>query len=142
MSRFVGLLLVSSGAAVCIGGAAGFWSLQASLAGESLWPLPALALLDWGLLGFVAFLSARAGELAESRWVTALPWAAGGALLPLGVISALSIGPFVLLSAILLLAGAGWEAMRRSKLTTEVLKWMAGGLLGNAVLLFLILSIA
>jgi hypothetical protein len=142
MSRFIGRLLISSGAAVCIGGAAGFWSLQASLTGDGLWPLPALALLDWGILGFAGFLSANADGSPNPGWGTAAPWAIGGALLPLGAISALSIGPFVLLSAILFLAGAAWEVRRRSKITAQVLKWLAGGLVANAALIFVIITLA
>ena len=57
MSRCIGLLFISSGAAA-------FWSLQASTTEGTLCPLPALALLDWGIPGLAGFLLARLGDAA------------------------------------------------------------------------------
>lgn len=141
MSEFVGRVIISSAATICVGGAAAFWSLQASTNVGSLWPLPALALLDWGVLGFAGFLSARPGPGSDPLRPAPGPWAIGGALLSLAFISAFSIGPFVLLSAALFLIGAAWEALRRSRISGRDLEWMAGGLVGNLVLLFLFISL-
>ena len=141
MSRFIGLLFISSGAAACIGGAAAFWSLQASTTEGSLWPLPALALLDWGILGFAGFLLARLGDAAPG-WPSHGLWAIGGALLPLGVIGTLSIGPFVILSAVLFLLGAAASSLTRSKITGHDLRWMAGGFVGHLLPLLLFIALA
>jgi len=141
VSRFIGLLFISSGAAACIGGAAAFWSLQASTTEGTLWPLPALALLEWGILGFAGFLLARPGDAAPG-WPGRGLWAIGGALLPLGVIGALSIGPFVMLSAVLLLLGAALSSLTRSKITGQDLRWLAGGLVGHLLLLLTFVALA
>ncbi|HLC03680.1 MAG TPA: hypothetical protein VJK02_11635 [Anaerolineales bacterium] len=142
MSEIVGFLFISSGAAVCIGGAAAFWSLQASTSGGTLWPLPALALLDWGILGFAGFVSAQVGAATDHDRAWPGPWGIAGALLPLAFIGALSIGPLVLLSAILFFIGAGWNRMRRSKVTGQDLRWIAGGIVGNLLLLSLFITLA
>jgi len=141
VSRFIGLLFNSSGAAVCLGGAAAFWSLQASTAEGTLWPLPAIALLDWGILGFGGLLLARLGDAAPG-WPGRGLWAIGGALLPFGVIGALSIGPFVMLSAVLFLLGAAFSSLTRSKITGQDLRWLAGGLVGNLLLLLTFVALA
>lgn len=141
MRDLVDRVLISTGATVCIGGAAAFWSLQASTTSGSLFPLPALALLDWGILGFVGFITAGAAVAAPGGESNPAPWAIGGALLPLGVIGSLSIGPYVLLSALLFLIGAAWSALGQSRVTGRDLRWLAGGLLGNLALLLLILAV-
>lgn len=141
MRRIVDRVLISSGAAISIAGAAASWALQASVSTGSLWPLPALALLDWGLLGFAGFLTASQGDPSGADGIGPGPWAIGGALLPLGVISILSIGPFVILSAALFLLGAAWGGIRRSRTTGGHLRWLAGGLLANSLLLSAFIAI-
>ncbi len=126
---------------MCIAGAAAFWSLEASTSDGSVWPLPALALLDWGILGFVGFLTTGGGDASPPRGSHFGPWAIGGALLPLGVIGALSIGPFVLLSALLFLAGAVWNALSHSRITGRDLRWLVGGMVGNLALLLLFIAL-
>jgi hypothetical protein len=140
MRGFVTRALISAGAAVCIGGAAAFWTMQVSTTAGTLWPLPALALLDWVILGFVGFLTAGRVESASSGGNEPASWAIGGALLPLGLIGALSIGPFVLLSALLFLTGAVWNAVSHSGITGRDLRWLVSGMVGNLVLLLLFVA--
>jgi hypothetical protein len=137
MSRLVGLVLISSGAAVCVAGSAAFWSLQSSATTGSLWPLPALVLLDWGTLGFFGYITAPRGDAAQPDKAGHGSWAISGALLPLAAIGTLSIGPYVLLSALLFLAGAAWRAETQSGITRQDLGWLVGGIIGNLALLLL-----
>jgi hypothetical protein len=138
---FVGLALVSSGAAICIGGAVAFMSLETSATTEPIWPLPGLVLLEWGILGFVGLVTAQRSRYAGHDEPNPVPWAVGGALLSLGAVGVLSIGPFAVLSALLILAGAALRNLPRVKITGRDLRWFVGGLVGNlALLLLLILS--
>jgi hypothetical protein len=142
MRQSLHLALVSLGAAVCIGGAAAFISLEASTTTGPIWPLPGLALLDWAILGFIGLLAARRGAPAEGDDAHPGPWAIGGALVSLGTVAALSIGPFVGLSALLFLAGVAFSSPPRVKVTVRDLRWFLGGLVGNLALLLLVILLA
>lgn len=103
MSIFA-LLLAFTGALLAAGGALAFYTSQASL-GSPVWPLPGLVLLDWAITGLSGFLgvyfSSRQPSAEDWRkWA----WIASGALVPLVVLGALSIGLYVLASLLCLLA--------------------------------------
>jgi hypothetical protein len=141
MGEFVRRVFTAAGAAVCIAGAAAFWSLEAATTAGPVWPLPALALLDWGVLGFAGFLAAGPGTPPAADGSRQRQWLIGGALLPLGAVGALSIGPFVFLAALLFLASPGWEALAHSRIGIRDLLWLAGGMVGNLVLLLLFIAL-
>jgi hypothetical protein len=100
----VATLMAFLGALAAAGGAALFYGQQVQLSGSSVWPLPGLVLLlwaGWGMLGFLgALFSTRS---TSSFWRIALPLSTG-ALLPLVILGAFSIGAFVFISMLFLLA--------------------------------------
>jgi len=57
MKRIIEWILAVIGAIMCIGGAASIWIAQAASnhPGFSLWPMPALVLIEIALLGIVGF---------------------------------------------------------------------------------------
>ncbi|MCC6168588.1 MAG: hypothetical protein IT329_15310 [Caldilineaceae bacterium] len=106
------------GALVCLVGAALVAAEQASIGGTpgaadwlSLWPLPGLALLEWGLLGLAVFVGVLSGRPA----LLTLAWAACGALAALVILGAFSIGPAVLLALIFLTAAVVMASVRRER---------------------------
>lgn len=105
------------GALVCLVGAALVAAEQASLGTSgaadwlSLWPLPGLALLEWGLLGIAALIGVLSGRPA----LLTLAWVACGALATLVILGAFSIGPTVLLALILLTAAVLAASARRTR---------------------------
>ena len=58
MKRTIEWILAGIGSIMCIGGAASIWIPQAAAPplGYSLWPMPALLLIEVALLGVLGFL--------------------------------------------------------------------------------------
>ncbi len=91
---------------------------QAQVSDERIWPLPALVLIEWALLGIACLVgvveSARSGS---RRWL-AVGWAACGALLPMAILGGFSIGEMVCLTmlplfgAILIATRQGYSDFR------------------------------
>ncbi len=105
---FLVLVLGFAGMLFSVGGAVLFFTNQIQLSGASLWPLSDLALIDWAGVGFLGFLSALLAIRSSIKYWLIAAWIAAGALLPLIILGAFSIGldvlpslPFVLASAIL-----------------------------------------
>jgi hypothetical protein len=74
---------------------------QAQSAVTSLWPLPGLILLEWALLSVIGFASTYlVVRGARGKWLRG-SWFISGAFIPLIILRALSIGPFVLLAFLL-----------------------------------------
>jgi hypothetical protein len=101
MKRIIEWILAGLGAIMCIWGAVSIWIPQAAdnPPGFSLWPMPALILIEVALLGVVGFLGiAVEPKRFSTRWGL-LVWIACGALLGLSIIGELSISVIVLLAA-------------------------------------------
>src|SRR6185295_14330787 len=79
--RLAEWILAMLGALVCIAGATGFWQhAQRSSPNTQVWPLPALILIEWLLLGIVGAVATVAdGHSARSVWTTTR-WTVCGAL--------------------------------------------------------------
>jgi hypothetical protein len=129
-------LMAFLGALAAVGGALLFYNQQAQLSGSSVWPLPGLVFLLWaglGILGLAgAFLSNRS---TSSFWRIILPLSTG-ALLPLVVLGAFSIGAFVFISMLFLLAATVLI------ITQKKLRWLDAlnfGMLGVIISLGLML---
>jgi hypothetical protein len=107
MQRLTEWILAVLGALLCIAGAIGFWQqAQQSSPNASLWPLPALVLIEWLFLGIVGAIAALADrQSARSLW-TATRWITCGALFGLLILGGFSIGPVVLLAALTFLGAA------------------------------------
>jgi hypothetical protein len=101
MKRTIEWLLAGLGAIMCIGGAISIWIPQAAdnPPGFSLWPLPALLLIEVSLLGIAGFLGiALEPQKLSTRWGI-LIWIACGTLLGLSILGEISISVIVLLGA-------------------------------------------
>lgn len=105
------------GAGICLVSAYTVAVAQASMGtpGEpvwlSIWPLPGLALLEWGLLGIAGFVGVLLGKPATLT----LAWVADGALAALVILGAFSIGTMVLLALAFLTTAALLASVRRER---------------------------
>lgn len=140
--RVLRWLFAALSAGVSLGGAIAFAAQQASLAstpGESIWPLPGLVLLDWaafGVVGFTGILLAEDRDEPQARPSRfGASWFAIGAFLPLVVLGALSIGPFVFLSLVALLIAALLASLQLKLSLLPRLKFLLIGMAANLVLL-------
>lgn len=98
--------LSAVGALVAIAGAMLVLSSQSAGAGDSIWPLPGFVMIDWAIFGVLGFLSAYLGSKPLPEYWAKATWFTAGALIPLMVLGALSIGPYVLISLVFLSASA------------------------------------
>ncbi len=136
------LLLAFLGAMISLTSAFATGISQGRISGESIWPLPGLVLVIWGTLGLAGCLAVT-GSLWQwpGKWAWAA-WFASGALIPLIILGAFSIGPYVLISFALFLLAAILLGL------TKRVGWLVGGsmlLLGglaNSGILWLILSLS
>ncbi len=98
LSRIIQWTLGALGAGIALVGALGIGASQLGFPSASIWPNPGLVLLDWAVLGLLGFV----GLIAEGSWKRTFDladtWFVVGALIPLMVIGAFTIGPFVLIS--------------------------------------------
>jgi hypothetical protein len=125
--------------AVAVAGSAAFWASQASQSGSPIWPLPALMLLDWGALGLGGVLFIYLGQKTWVQRYDELAWVLAGALLPLVYFGALSIGPYVLISALLLLIACLLTLFReKHPFSRSAVAFILGGLVNLGLVYALI----
>ena len=101
MKRIIEWILAGLGAIMCIWGAVSVWIPQAAdnPPGFSLWPMPALILIEVAILGVVGFLGiALEPRQLSTRWEF-LVWIVCGALLGLSILGAMGFSVIVLLAA-------------------------------------------
>ena len=145
MNRTIEWGLASLGAILCMGGAIFTWISQAASnpPGISLWPLPALLLIEVALLGVVGFFGiVLEPEQRSARWGS-LTWIACGGLITLSVVGAMTVSVIVLLAVpALAFGGAAILADRRRgrKLLTGVRVLVVSGIV-NLGLLFGLIAI-
>jgi Na+-transporting NADH:ubiquinone oxidoreductase subunit NqrB len=136
MMSKVATFMAFLGALAAAGGAALFFRQQAQLSGSSVWPLPGLVLLLWAGLGMLGFLGAFFSTRSTSSFGRiALPLSTG-ALLPLVILGAFSIGATVFISMLFLLAATTLVIIQKK------LRWLDGlnfGMLGVIISLGLML---
>src|SRR5512138_18506 len=143
MNRIMEWGLASLGAILCTGGAALTWITQAAsnAPGISLWPMPALLLIEVALLGLAGFFGVvLEREQLFARWGS-LTWIACGALIALSALGAMTVSVIVLLAVpALAFGGAAILADRRRgrKLLSGVRVLVVSGILNLGLLLGLI----
>jgi hypothetical protein len=141
MSRIVALIVALSGATLAVVGASLVLLQQTHGPIWQLFPLPFLALFDWALFGLAGAVLLTLSVIHDNPRDLKAAWFAGGALLPLGVLGAFSIGAYVLLTSLLLLAPAVFMTIRSRLVLLPNLGWCLLGALANlSVLLLLIFS--
>ncbi len=139
---FIALAASFIGAVVSIAGAGGVYISLAGVSTTPLWPLPGIVLLDWAILGILDLIAAY----LVFRW-SSIPWqeaswAFTGALMPLIILGAFSIGPLVLITFVLFVVSIVLLALCRKPKWLASVVALALGIIINLVLLLLVISIA
>jgi len=98
-------------------------------------------LMDWAILGVLGFLAAYLGTKPLPGYWTKAAWFVAGALIPLMVLGALSIGPLVLLTLVFLTASAVLESIHNQQSMLAALGLLAMGLILNLGLLLVLIAI-
>lgn len=80
---FFTVLLAFIGALIALGGSLIVLIDQAQTSGSSVWPLPALVLIDWAILGVRGFLDIYIGRKPFPAFWPRVVWFDAGALMPL-----------------------------------------------------------
>ena len=136
--RLARWIFAALSAAISLGGGIGFAAQQAALAsvpGESIWPLPGLVLLEWAALGMVGLMGILLVENPHTQpWLNA-SWFVLGAFLPLVILGALSIGPYVFLSLVALLIAVLLTSWQLKISQVSRIKFLLVGAVANLGLL-------
>lgn len=122
------------GALICILGAALIMGSQAIPAEEAIFPLPGLILIDWAVIGVLGFISTIAAFDPQHPHFVRGVWIMAGALLPLMILGALSIGPLVLASLLCFLASAILVVVQIRIRLLSNLGYLFVGAIGNLVI--------
>jgi len=142
MQRLTETMLAMLGAIICIAGATGFWQhAQLSSPNASVWPLPALVLLEWLLLGIIGAIATVADrQSGRSVWTT-IRWTVCGALFGLFILGGFTIGPLVLLAALIFLGAAILADHRYQRKVGVQVGLLTAGTVGNIGLLLIVISL-
>lgn len=146
MKRIIEWVLAGIGAIICVGGAASIWLSQASPNSPdvSLWPLPALVLIEVAILGLAGFNGVVLDNQQHSvRWDRVI-WIACGGLTALAIIGAFSVSVVVLLAVpALLFGGAAILAdIRQHRNMLIDLGIFTASAIANFALIFALISVA
>jgi len=135
----IAIVLALIGALASTAGAALIGLSQIQATGMSLWPLPGLVLLDWLILGIAGILGAfQTVRSADQKWLQAI-WLVTGAFVPLIILGAFSIGPFVLITYVLYLISTLILAVRRHPKWLECFGSFLLGLSANLGILLIVI---
>lgn len=143
ISQMLEWLLAAAGTMISFYFASSVYVSQAQFQapGESMWPLPGLVLVEWALLGLIGFLAIILSNSKIPARLILTGWVVCGALIAMGIISALSIGPIVLVAALSFLFADLLLAYRQKTRILQGLGALLIGLVGNAAILFILLVI-
>lgn len=111
MKRYLEWLLAFSGAAICIGTAAIFWTSQSG----QMWPLPGAHLITIEAFGVLGLVSVAADHSAARRRWGAILWIVVGGLVAFVVLGAWTVGFFLIPAALAFGAAAGLADARRKR---------------------------
>ncbi len=138
---YVAVFLAFWGAISAISGAGLIGFTQAASFPPSIWPMPGLILLEWGLLGVSGLAStALAVWKPASKWLLAL-WAITGGFVPMVIIGAFSIGPYVFIGYVFFLAACLLLTFRHKPGWLKCAGWFMLGLIANLVIILLFVSL-
>lgn len=142
MRRLTEWIFATIGAVVCVAGAIVIWQAQSSSVGLSLWPMPALALLEMALLGLAGLIGVALDSGGHTlRWGIII-WAVCGGLTALMIIGAWTIGPILLLAVLAFAIAAVLADRRRQRKVLPDLGVFTVSTVSNAVILFLFIVAA
>jgi hypothetical protein len=138
---FTALVMAFIGALIAVSGAWLVFVDQAQVQGERIWPLPGLILMDWAILGILGFIAVLLINRPHgSTWLKAI-WFVIGALIPLVILGAFSIGPYVLITFLFFLATSVIIATQIKNKWLEYLGLVLLGIICNLGLYFLMLAV-
>jgi len=146
MKRIIEWVLAGIAAVMCVGGAAITWLSEASSNSPnvSLWPLPALILIEVAILGLVGFSGVVLDNQPQSsRWGRVI-WIACGGLTALVIIGFFGVSVVVFLAVPALLFGsvAMLADVRQHRNRLTHLRLFIISALANLVLIFSLISFA
>jgi hypothetical protein len=137
LSRIIQWTLGALGAGIALLGALGIGASQPNAPGVSIWPMPGLVLLEWAVLGLLGFV----GFIAEASWKRVInltvTWYVVGALIPMMVIGAFSIGLLVLMTLLAFLVAALLASTQAKENWLRIFKTLLIGAISNLALLVL-----
>lgn len=140
LSRIIQWTLGALGAGIALAGALGIGASQLDTPSASIWPMPGLVLLEWAGLGLLGFI----GLIAEGSWKRTFnladSWFVVGALIPMMVIGAFSIGPFVLMTLLAFLVAALLASVQAKGNWLRYFKALLIGAIANLALLYLFIT--
>lgn len=143
--RLASWIFAALSAAISLGGGIGFAAQQAAWAsapGESIWPLPGLVLLEWAAFGVIGFTGILLAETPHSLSWLGASWFVIGAFLPLVILGALSIGPYVFLSLVALLTAVLLTSRQLKVSLLPRIKFLLIGIVANFGLLLGVIVLA
>ncbi len=135
------IVLAFIGALVAVGGSILVLANQVQMTGIAIWPLPGFVLLDWGLLGVLGFLAAFYGRRVELTYWLKAAWFVPGAMIPLVVFGAFSIGLFVFISLPFFLFSAILITLQKTTKWLDHLKQFLFGVVCNLGVLLLLIAL-
>ncbi len=115
---------------------------QADYPGSSIFPMPFLVLLEWAAFGIAGAVYLILAELRSEINQIRGSWGIIGAYIPLILLGAFSIGPYVLASAVLLLGPTLILTLRNRLPIIRHLAILGIGAIANLVLLFAFIGLA
>ena len=146
MKRIIEWVLAVIGAVMCVGGAAITWLSEASSTSPSasLWPLPALVLIEVAILGLAGFSGVVLDNQPQSSRWGRMMWIACGGLTALAIIGFFGVSLVVFLAVPALLFGSVAmlaDIRQRRNMLTD-LRLFTVSALANLALIFALISFA
>jgi len=141
LSRIIQWTLGALGAGVALAGALGIGASQVDSLGAPIWPMPGLVLLEWSVLGLLGFV----GLIAQGSWRRTFnlvdTWFVVGALIPLMVIGAFSIGSLVLMTLLAFFVAVLLASAQIEGSWLRYIKTLLIGAVANLALLYLFITL-
>src|SRR4030042_2594271 len=123
-------------------GALATYLTQAQIPEAPLWPLPGLVLVDWVLLGSIGFFAVfLCFRHTSVKWLL-LAWFITGALIPLIILGAFSIGLAVLIAFFLFVISTIILTIRQKGKWINSFAWLLLGSICNLGILFIIITLS
>ena len=137
LTRIIQWTLGALGAGIALAGSLGIGASQLDYPGASIWPMPGLVLLNWAVIGLLGFV----GLIAEGSWKRTInlvdTWFVVGALIPLMMIGAFSIGPLVLMTLLAFLVATLLASTQAKGNWLRYFKTLLIGAIANLAILYL-----
>jgi hypothetical protein len=141
MIKIIVWIFAGIGVFISFLGAAGILASEATTGGGHIFPLPGLILIEWASIGLLAFIFAIAVFNPQYQHLERGIWMMTGALLPLVVLGALSIGPLVLAAAICFLLASISVSLHTGTQLVPKLGYLLIGAIGNLIIVLVLITI-